>query len=82
MDQYLKTQYDNYFEMFRTEGWKQFVEDMTDVYQGYRIEDIKDDIDLAKVQGERKILNTILAFEDSIRTTYDTFAEEDSDTEI
>lgn len=82
MDQYLKTQYDNYFEMFRTEGWKQFVEDMTDVFQGYRIEDIKDDIDLAKVQGERKILNTILAFEDSIRTTYDTFAEEDSDTEI
>lgn len=82
MDQYLKTQYDNYFEMFRTEGWKQFVEDMTDVFQGYRIEDIKDDIDLAKVQGERKILNTILAFENSIRTTYDTFAEEDSDTEI
>ena len=82
MDQYLKTQYDHYFEMFRTEGWKQFVEDMTDVFEGYRIEDIKDDIDLAKVQGERKILNTILAFEDSIRTTYDTFAEEDSDTEI
>lgn len=82
MEQYLKTQYDNYFEMFRTEGWKQFVEDMTDVFKGYRIEDIKDDIDLAKVQGERKILNTILAFEDAIRTTYDTFAEEDSDTEV
>ena len=44
--------------------------------------DEKNNDEIGKVQGERKILNTILAFEDSIRTTYDTFAEEDSDTEI
>jgi len=68
--------------MFRTEGWKQFVEDMTDVFEGYRIEDIKDDIDLAKVQGERKILKNILAFEDAVSTTYDTLVEEDSDTQV
>jgi hypothetical protein len=55
---------------------------MTDVFEGYRIEDIKDDIDLAKVQGERKILKNILAFEDAVRTTYDTLVEEDSDTQV
>jgi hypothetical protein len=55
---------------------------MTDVFEGYRIEDIKDDIDLAKVQGERKILKNILAFEDAVSTTYDTLVEEDSDTQV
>lgn len=82
MDDHLKTQYENYFALFRTEGWKQFIEDMSIVYEGYQIEDIKDDLGLAKVQGERKILRNVLVFEDAIRTTYDTLMEESSDTAL
>lgn len=82
MDTELQTQYDNYFTMFRTEGWKQFIEDMNEIYEAYRIEDIKDDIDLAKVQGERKVLKNILAFEDAIRSTYDALNEDGYDSSL
>lgn len=71
MDQELQQQYDNYFEMFATEGWKQFVEDLEDISDNFRIEDIKDDVDLANIQGQLKVLKQILYFEDSIRRTHD-----------
>lgn len=71
MDQELQQQYDNYFEMFSTEGWKQFVEDLEDIVDNFRIEDIKDEVDLAKTQGQLKVLKQILYFEDSIRRTHD-----------
>lgn len=71
MDQELQRQYDNYFEMFSTEGWKQFVEDLEDISDNFRIEDIKDGVDLATIQGQLKVLKQILYFEDSIRRTHD-----------
>mgnify|MGYP000025654677 CR=1 FL=1 len=79
MDKDIEQQYEHFFNTFVTEGWKQFVEDLTDIYDGYRIEDIKDDIHLASVQGERRILNMILNFEDSIRTSYDNLQDSDDD---
>lgn len=71
MDQELQRQYDNYFEMFATEGWKQLVEDLEDITDNFRIEDIKDEVDLANIQGQLKVLKQILYFEDSIRRTHD-----------
>jgi len=71
LDQELQRQYDNYFEMFSTEGWKQFVEDLEDISDNFRIEDIKDGVDLATIQGQLKVLKQILYFEDSIRRTHD-----------
>jgi len=79
LDKDIEQQYEHFFNTFATEGWKQFVEDLTDICDGYRIEDIKDDIHLASVQGERRILNMILNFEDSIRTSYDNLQEADDD---
>jgi isopentenyl diphosphate isomerase/L-lactate dehydrogenase-like FMN-dependent dehydrogenase len=79
LDNEIQNQYDNFFNTFATEGWKQLVEDLSDIYDGYRIEDIKDDIHLASVQGERRILNMILNFEDSIRRSYEDLQETDDD---
>ena len=79
MDQELQRQYDNYFEMFSTEGWKQLIEDLEEVTDSFRIEDIKDGVDLATTQGQLKVLNQILYFEDSIRRTYDDLLEESDD---
>jgi hypothetical protein len=57
--------------MFSTEGWKQFVEDLEDISDNFRIEDIKDGVDLSMIQGQLKVLKQILYFEDSIRRTHD-----------
>lgn len=71
MEPEVKEQYDNYFEMFRTKGWKQFIEDMNSIYDTYSIESIVDGQQLAQVQGERRVLNQVLNFEWSIRNNFD-----------
>lgn len=77
MDPDLQTQYDNYFEMFRTLGWKQFIEDMEDIFENYSIDDIKDSHQLSQIQGERKILRQILRLESSLKDNYELLLEED-----
>lgn len=79
MDTELQTQYDNYFKMFRTKGWQQFVEDMEGIFDSYSIEDIKDEKQLLLIQGERRILQQILRFELSLQDNYDLLLEEDKD---
>ena len=79
IDPEVSEQYDNYFHLFRSKGWKQFIEDMQAIYDGYAIEHIKDEIDLAFVQGERRILNTILNFEVSITQSYESLTEDNYD---
>jgi hypothetical protein len=79
LDQNLLNQYENYFQMFRTEGWKQFVEDMQAIYDSHRIEDIKDDVHLAYVKGERRILWQVLQFESAIQQNYNLASEQSDD---
>lgn len=78
MDSDLEKQYENFFSMFITDGWKQFIEDMEDIYDTYKIEDIKDEQQLNRVKGERSILWRIINMEQSIRYAYDNMAEDDA----
>ena len=45
--------YDNYFDLFATDGWKQFIEEINDILDKHRIEDIKNEQHLAFIKGER-----------------------------
>lgn len=78
MDSDLEKQYENFFSMFITDGWKQFIEDMEDIYDTYKIEDIKDEQQLNRIKGERSILWRIINMEQSIRYAYDNMAEDDA----
>lgn len=71
MTQEEQVYYERYFDTFSTSGWKQFIEDIQEIHDSYRIEDLHTDRQLAFVQGERRILDRILNFETSIRNTYD-----------
>lgn len=71
MTQEEQVYYERYFDTFSTSGWKQFIEDITEIYDSYRIEDLQTDRQLAFVQGERRILDRIIGFETSIRNAYD-----------
>jgi hypothetical protein len=79
LDPQLQKEYENYFDMFATQGWKQFVEDMNDIYSSYRIEDIKTEQNLAYVKGERQMLHQVLNFEAAMRRTYDSLMERSGD---
>ena len=76
MNPILQQEYNNYFEMFRTSGWKQFIEDMQEALDGYAIEDIKDGEHLALVKGERRMLKQVLQFQWAIEMNYELLEEE------
>ena len=63
--------YETYFDLFLTDGWKQFVSEITGILNDHRIEDIKDEKQLAYIQGERSVLNKIASFEAGIKNSYD-----------
>lgn len=74
--------YDNYFSTFATDGWKQLIEDLQELFDAYQIENIKDDAHLKHVQGERQILRRLLQFETGMRAAYDTIKEREAETNV
>ena len=74
--------YDDYFDLFSTNGWKQFIEEITSILDAHRIEDIKDEKHLAFVKGERDALHRVERFELGIRRNYDMIMERSDAQEI
>jgi hypothetical protein len=67
--------YELYFDLFSHDGWKQFITEIQDSMDVYRIEDIKSESDLKTVQGNLQILQRIVSFEDAMRNAYDSNVE-------
>jgi len=74
--------FDNYFDLFSTQGWKQFISEIEDSIDTYTIEDIKDDKNLYSVQGQLQILKRFAWFETGIRNAYDQIVEAENAEEI
>jgi len=43
LDQETQKYYETYFELFASDGWKQFIEETKDIHDAYKIEHIKDE---------------------------------------
>lgn len=71
--------YNTYFDLFLTDGWKQFIQEIDDIHSSYRIEDIRDEGNLNRVKGERAMLFKVLRFEAGITRTYDVIKEREAD---
>ena len=67
--------YETYFDLFMTDGWKQFIEEINEILDRHRIEDIKNETHLAFVKGERDALFRVRRFETGIKTSYDVLQE-------
>ena len=68
--------YETYFDLFMTDGWKQFIEEINDILDRHRIEDIKNETHLAFVKGERDALFRVRRFETGIKSAYDVLQEQ------
>lgn len=75
----LERYYDNFFDIFHTEGWKQLQDQLeVTVNQLNDIRTIKDPRDLDFRQGQLDAIRTLVNFEASIRQTVEALeAEED-----
>lgn len=63
--------YENYLDLFLTEGWKQFVQEAQELLDSFEIEEIKDGEDLAFVKGQRSSLLNITRFETGIKNAFE-----------
>ena len=74
--------YENYFDLFITDGWKQLIEEITQILDGHDIDSIKDEKELALLQGERVSLKRLASFETNIRNSYDYILESEDDPQV
>lgn len=69
--------YENYFELFATEGWKQLIKETNNEIELFTIDNIQDEQTLRLIQGQLRILRNLANLEDTVRNNYDMFKAEE-----
>jgi len=67
--------YNNYFDLFGSEGWKQVVEELQAKASTYDVSYLKDEKDLYRVQGELSVIRLLLGLEEFINQGYNNNTE-------
>jgi hypothetical protein len=80
VDQELQTYYDNYFNLFMTEGWRQLIEDFgSNLSQINSVEATKDSEDLQFRKGQLNVLAHLINMETIISNNYDEASKVEDD---
>jgi hypothetical protein len=66
----LEKYYEQYFDLFVTDGWKQFISDISANLESFDIRNIEKFGDLRYSQGQVKVIDQIINWETLIRNTY------------
>jgi len=78
MDKELETYYNNYFDFFGTNGWKQLIEELkTNATNINSVETVKDEADMYFRKGQLNILANLLNFQTMIEHGYEEATKED-----
>jgi len=80
MDKDTEEYYSKYFDLFRTEGWKQLIEELNqNAILINSVENTKDQEDLYIRKGQLKVLAYLLNFESSLEASFEELEKEDED---
>ena len=71
--------YEDYFDLFLTHGWKQFVEDAKHEASNFSISNILDEKTLHTVQGKLNVLENIIGLETMIRNSFEEIENAEKD---
>jgi hypothetical protein len=72
MDQETQEYYDNYFNLFMSDGWKQLMQDFNNnAVQINSVEAVKDADDVYFRKGQLNVLAHLLNMENIVSTNYD-----------
>lgn len=78
MDKELETYYNNYFDLFNTEGYKQLIQELqNNVLAINNVDAIKDEADMYFRKGQINVLASLINFETTIDNTYKEITEDD-----
>lgn len=77
MDKEVEEYYNKYFDLFRTEGWKQLIEELKqNAMLINSVENTKDSEDLFIRKGQLKVLAYLLNFENNMETSFNELEKE------
>tara|TARA_A100001035_G_scaffold229799_2_gene191586 strand:- start:146 stop:400 length:255 start_codon:yes stop_codon:yes gene_type:complete len=77
MDKEVEEYYNKYFDLFRTEGWKQLIEELRqNAMLINSVENTKDSEDLFIRKGQLKVLAYLLNFENNMETSFNELEKE------
>lgn len=80
LDKETEEYYSKYFDLFRTEGWKQLIEELKqNAMLINSVENTKDQEDLFIRKGQLKVLAYLLNFESNMETSFAELEKEDED---
>ena len=80
LDKETEEYYSKYFDLFRTEGWKQLIEELRqNAMMINSVENTKDQEDLYIRKGQLKVLGYLLNFESNMETSFEQLEKEDED---
>lgn len=81
MNKKLETFYENQFEMFLKQGWKDFVEDVSDLINTMTIETVNNEQELYFRKGQKDCLNWVLQRQGVVSDSYENLLTEEADDE-
>jgi len=70
--------YETYFDLFSTDGWKQFIQDVSDNLDQYDVRTVENADDLRFKQGQLKVIDHVMNWETLIRNAYEEIANDAS----
>ena len=70
--------YEIYFDLFTTDGWKQFIKDVSNNLEQYDVRTIEDVDDLRFKHGQLKVIDLVMNWETLIRNAYEEIASDAS----
>ena len=77
MDKELEAWYENQFELFSTQGWKDFVDKSNEMFEIYNdLESVEDVSHFERRKGILEILRWIDNWEESVNNTYKQLVDE------
>ena len=80
MEKELEEYYNNFFEMFRTEGWKQLIEEVeNNIDNTNNLETTKDEQDLFYRKGQLAVFNNLKNLEQVMITAQEQAESEDNE---
>jgi len=76
----LEQYFNNYFQLFRTEGWKQLVQELSDnAVQQNDVQTVKDNDDLFFRKGQLAVMANVIRFEETITLAYEQAVEDNAE---
>jgi hypothetical protein len=80
VDQELEKYFNNYFDLFGTDGWKQLIEELNNNALGVNnLQATKDSDDLNFRKGQLNVLASIINLKNTIEASYKEASEEPED---